>query len=86
MEKREPPSMADLAHKLTLTVSEAALLTGFGRHAIEEACNTGALVSRRPGQREIRINRADLDEWLRNLPKLPVERPSRVVPIRPVRR
>ena len=74
----------DLTQKLMLSVAEAAALTGFGLNTITDACNCGALPSKRPGRREIRILRADLDVWLRELPALPLERPSKIVPIRRV--
>ncbi|MBI4496337.1 MAG: excisionase family DNA-binding protein [Chloroflexi bacterium] len=75
--------LADLTHKLTLSVAEAALLTGIGRHAIRDAINNGALRAVRPGKRAFRIKREDLDAWLRSLPEVPLARPARVVPIIP---
>lgn len=82
------PSLADLAAKLTLTVDEAALLTGIGRNAIREAIHNRALATFTVG-RHYHINREDLDAWRLALTQdaPAAEKPkARVVPFQANRR
>lgn len=72
--------------KLALSVEEASALTGLGINFIYAAVKNGTL--RAIGsRRRIRVTRADLDDWLREvLPAIPVERPARVLQTRGARR
>jgi excisionase family DNA binding protein len=57
---------------LTLSLREAAELTGYSLNVIEAAVQRGDLIARQPpGQirKSRRINRTDLDQWLNELPE-----------------
>jgi excisionase family DNA binding protein len=58
--------VADLAHKLTLTTTDAAVLSGLPLSQIRTALRTGALPSIGRG-RSRRVKRADLDAWVAGL-------------------
>lgn len=56
---------------LTLSLREAADLTGYSLAVIEAAVQRGDLIARQPpGQlrKNRRINRTDLEQWLETLP------------------
>ena len=59
-------SVADAAHKLTLSLPEAAALSGLSRKHIREAMKGGRLASRKIGS-GWRIKRADLEAYVRKL-------------------
>jgi excisionase family DNA binding protein len=56
-------SIADLAHKLMLTLAEAAALSNLSRNHLRQAIKTGALKAQKIG-RGWRIKRADLDAYV----------------------
>ncbi|MCA1594095.1 MAG: ankyrin repeat domain-containing protein [Acidobacteria bacterium] len=60
------PSAAEVAHKILLTLPEAAVLTGLSRDRLRQAAREGTLKAQMIGRRW-RIKRADLDEYVRNL-------------------
>ena len=55
-----------LADKLTLTLTEAALLSGLSRSHLREAIEAGELKGRIIG-RGFKVKRADLDAYMRKL-------------------
>jgi excisionase family DNA binding protein len=57
------PSIADLAHKLMLTLPEAAALSNLSRNHLRQAIKSGSLKARKIG-RGWRIKRADLDAYV----------------------
>jgi excisionase family DNA binding protein len=59
-------SIADAAHKLTLSLPEAAALSGLPLKHLREAIKGGGLASRKMG-RGWRIKRADLEAYVRKL-------------------
>ena len=59
-------SVADIAHKLMLSLSEAAALSGLSRNHLREAIRDGELKSRKMG-RGWRIKRADLESYVEGL-------------------
>jgi excisionase family DNA binding protein len=59
-------SIADLAHKLMLTLVEAAALSNLSRHHLRQAIKTGTLKAQKIG-RGWRIKRADLDAYVSSL-------------------
>jgi excisionase family DNA binding protein len=56
-------SIADLAHKLMLTLAEAAALSNLSRNHLRQAIKTGSLKAQKIG-RGWRIKRADLDAYV----------------------
>jgi excisionase family DNA binding protein len=56
-------SIADLAHKLMLTLAEAAALSNLSRNHLRQAIKTGTLKAQKIG-RGWRIKRADLDAYV----------------------
>lgn len=78
-------TLADLSHKLLLTVPEAMALTGVGEDAIREAIRSGALTAKTTGAgRNHHILPGDLKAWVENLPSV-ADRP-RVLQTQPRRR
>ncbi len=67
-EPSKPPALSasEVAHKILLTLQEAAVLTGLSRKRLREAARGGALKAQMIGRRW-RIKRADLDDYVRNL-------------------
>ena len=59
-------SAADLAHKLLLTIGEAAALSGLSRGHLLKAVRGGNLVAKKIG-RGWRVRREDLEAYVRNL-------------------
>jgi len=59
-------SVADIAHKLMLSLPEAATLSGLSRNHLREAIRNGELKSRKMG-RGWRIKRADLESYVEGL-------------------
>jgi excisionase family DNA binding protein len=59
-------SIADIAHKIMLTLPEAAALAGLSRTHLQRAVRKGALKAKKPG-RGWRIKRADLDAYINEL-------------------
>ena len=59
-------SIADAAHKLMLSLSEAAALTGLSRNHLRQVIKGGDLKSRKIG-RGWRIKRADLEAYVKKL-------------------
>lgn len=57
------PSIADLAHKLMLTLAEAAALSNLSRNHLRQAIKTGTLKAQKIG-RGWRIKRTDLDAYV----------------------
>ena len=57
------PAIADLAHKLMLTLSEAAALSNLSRNHLRQAIKRGTLKAQKIG-RGWRIKRADLDAYV----------------------
>ncbi len=64
--KEEACSPSELSHKLTLTLKEAAILSGLPRQHLSEAIEAGRLQARLLNQ-TWRIRRADLDNYIRHL-------------------
>lgn len=62
----EAPTISDLAHKLTLSLAEAAQLSGLSRGHLREAIGTGKLKARIIG-RGWRVKRDDLDAYVKKL-------------------
>lgn len=60
--------------KLALNVAEAAVFSGVCRDMIYEAIRNGQLRARKAGRRTL-ILRSDLEAYLRNLPRLDLNRP-----------
>jgi excisionase family DNA binding protein len=60
------PSIADIAHKLMLTLAEAAALSNLSRNHLRQAIKTGALRAKKIG-RGWRIKRTDLDAYVSTL-------------------
>ena len=60
------PTIADLAHKLMLTLVEAAALSNLSRNHLRQAIKTGTLKAQKIG-RGWRIKRADLDAYVSSL-------------------
>lgn len=61
-----PASIADVAHKLTLSLPESAALSGLSRTHLRQAIRDGALKARKMG-RGWRVKRADLETYVRKL-------------------
>jgi len=61
-----PVSIADAAHKLTLSLPESAALSGLSRNHLRQAIKEGNLKSRKIG-RGWRVKRADLEAYVRKL-------------------
>ena len=59
-------SIADVAHKLMLTLQEAAALSNLSRNHLRQAIKTGTLKAKKIG-RGWRIKRADLDAYVSSL-------------------
>ncbi|MGI8654367.1 MAG: ankyrin repeat domain-containing protein [Pyrinomonadaceae bacterium] len=59
-------SIADIAHKIMLTLPEAAALAGLSRTHLQRAVRKGSLKAKKPG-RGWRIKRADLDAYINEL-------------------
>ncbi|HEX8651669.1 MAG TPA: ankyrin repeat domain-containing protein [Pyrinomonadaceae bacterium] len=57
------PSIADIAHKLMLTLAEAAALSNLSRNHLRQAIKTGTLKAQKIG-RGWRIKRTDLDAYI----------------------
>lgn len=66
LRRDDHPPVADLAHKLTLTTSDAATLSGLPVATIRDAIRRRALPSFGRG-RGRRIRRTDLDAWIAGL-------------------
>lgn len=62
----QAPTISDLAHKLTLSLAEAAQLSGLSRGHIREAIGKGKLKARIIG-RGWRVKRDDLDGYVKKL-------------------
>jgi excisionase family DNA binding protein len=61
-------SLADVDLKLTLSVAEAAQLSGFSRESLREAINAGTLKAKTvKGRRGWTIKRGDLDAYVKKL-------------------
>lgn len=63
----EPP----LRDRLTLTVPEAGALSGIPARVVRGAVLNGDMPACYAGSTTMRIRRADLDEWVANLPADP---------------
>ncbi len=59
-------SVSDLAHKLMLSIEEAAALAGLSAHHVREAIKAGALKAKIVG-RGYRVKRPDLDAYVKKL-------------------
>jgi len=57
------PTLSDIAHKLMLTLPEAAALSNLSRNHLRQAIKTGRLKAQKIG-RGWRIKRADLDAYV----------------------
>ena len=66
--RRDSPAVTvtDLAHKLTLSLAEAAQLAGLSRNHLREAITEGKLKARIIG-RGWRVKRSDLDAYVKKL-------------------
>jgi excisionase family DNA binding protein len=60
------PSVVDLAAKLTLSIDEAARVSGLSANMVREAIKTGKLKAKIIG-RGYRVKRPDLDSYVRKL-------------------
>jgi excisionase family DNA binding protein len=63
---RDRESVTDLAHKLTLSLQEAARLSGLSRASLRAAIKAGKLKARIIG-RGYRVKRSDLDVYVRKI-------------------
>ena len=61
-----PASITDMAHKLTLSLPEAAALSGLSRTRLRQAIKDGVLKSRKIG-RGWRVKRANLEAYVKKL-------------------
>jgi excisionase family DNA binding protein len=59
-------SVADIAHKIMLTLPEAAMLTGLSRNHLRQAIEKGMLKAKNV-ERGWRVKRTDLDHYVENL-------------------
>jgi excisionase family DNA binding protein len=59
-------SVADIAHKIMLTLPEATMLTGLSRNHLRQAIEKGLLKGKLI-ERGWRVKRADLDDYVENL-------------------
>jgi len=59
-------SISDIAHKIMLTLPEAAALAGLSRTHLQQAIRKGSLKAKKPG-RGWRIKRVDLDAYVNEL-------------------
>lgn len=64
--KHREKTMDELALQLTLKPSEVERLTGIPLTTIMEAIHQEGLVAYQPTPRRYRVNRVDLDAWLRS--------------------
>jgi excisionase family DNA binding protein len=62
------PTISDISHKLTLSVSEAARLSGFSKDALRDAIRAGELKAKIiAGRRGWTIKRPDLESYVSKL-------------------
>ncbi len=65
-DRQRAPTLSDLAHKLVLTLDEAARLSGLSRGHLRQAISEGKLKGRIIG-RGFKVKRSDLDAYVRKL-------------------
>ena len=65
-QQRPAAPLADIAHKLMLTLQEAVALTGLSQRRLREAIRAGQLKAQIIG-RGWRIKRTDLEDYVRDL-------------------
>jgi excisionase family DNA binding protein len=68
LDGQQPAPLAEIAHKLTLSVAEASRLSGLSKDALRAAIHEGRLRAKViPGRRGFSVKRPDLDAFVRKL-------------------